>query len=561
MLNSISSTNWYKPLATNKLSRFGSLNIAFNGDIFVMGDSHQHTNNRCRLLSEIERRAKKESREKFLVLDCGDYNKGPYSREAEVNSITKFMINNPNVEFVMTLGNNEIDLKKDNPEAFLNDMKKLSSSGVRIVSANYQLDHNSDNKYIKPYTVINKNGKKIFITGLCVINRSKFHGDQTGDFGDNGEKVVNKVILPGIRKEKPDSIIILNHNCFGNSIELKLYLEDKLKKEDVPCKNVDFIVGGHVHRYYDVPPFYYPVPRCQGMGEFSLKMDPNTYNKIIKDAEYDAKSIEPEDKYKSIIENDENEKSFNQEIANIKADLRIPAQKLLSPSPLGTLIADGFMEKTGADVGLMLRSFVRGEFPEPGKITRLDLLSTFNLPRQLVTLEMTPAQLRDILNQSIYRQNLPIEDGYFIEHSKNLKITRKVFLNENDDNPIKKKVVQIHLKNPETNVWEPLLDEHGRPLEPNRKIKVATDSYTAKGSRVKHFKSLESKPFLENGKAVEVEDIIINGLKRLEQNNINYYPPSKIQNIYSYTYMSIPRLGEESGRYLLASPDPVEDTP
>lgn len=246
-------------------SEYQCKNLSFRGTtrIYAITDSHQQTRDKCALLSKVIEDAKKNHN--VLTLDCGDLFKGIYPRELEVESYLQIKKMLPNLEIVINIGNNDPGYNKESFDYFKKSMKQLTNSGIHVISANIS-DKNTNEAIegIKPYAVIKRDGDRILVTGFCINNLS-----QT-TYGVRSEDP--KKVLEGLKQtildEKPDGLIIMNHDWFTKSEELINFA----KKQGL---NVDLLIGGHEHDEFapnKEEKIYYPHAFNKSMYKFDLVM-------------------------------------------------------------------------------------------------------------------------------------------------------------------------------------------------------------------------------------------------------------------------------------------------
>ena len=147
--------------------------------IRALTDSHQEARAESELLSKISEDARKQNN--ILLLNCGDLFCGVYSRDLMSDLYLEFKKNNQNVEVVMTIGNNDPISSKDkyapkNPadgrnsiQYFKDTIKDFEENGISVVCANVQdKDTGKCPDWIKPYTIVERDGDRIFVTGFCI---------------------------------------------------------------------------------------------------------------------------------------------------------------------------------------------------------------------------------------------------------------------------------------------------------------------------------------------------------------------------------------------------------
>jgi 5'-nucleotidase len=177
------------------------------------------------------------SRYPTIVVDAGDFSQGtPY-----FNLFKGF----PEIELmnkmgydVVALGNHEFD----NGSKALS--KRLKLAKFKIVCANYQFKNKKLSKIVKPYTIIEVEGKKIGFLGLLCNMEKILMPDyyQEVTFFDP-ITAAKKVVDILINKERCDIIVCLSH--LGIDVEFQGDITDREIATQV--SGIDFIIGGHTH--------------------------------------------------------------------------------------------------------------------------------------------------------------------------------------------------------------------------------------------------------------------------------------------------------------------------
>ena len=178
-----------------------------------------------------------------IVVDAGDFSQGtPY-----FNLFKGF----PEIELmnkmgydVVTLGNHEFD---NGSKALA---KRLKLADFKIVCANYKFKNKKLARLVKPYTIINMDGKKIGFFGLLldmkrVLMPSHYQEVTFSDPIAAAQKMVDLLK----NKEQCDLIICLSH--LGIKPEHEGDITDKDIAENVP--GIDVIIGGHSHLLLEYP--------------------------------------------------------------------------------------------------------------------------------------------------------------------------------------------------------------------------------------------------------------------------------------------------------------------
>ena len=173
-----------------------------------------------------------DGRRNVLLLHAGDFSQGTSYFTEFHGDIEIDLINALGYDCV-TLGNHEFDNGLEELG------RRLSNLKCPVVCANYDFSPFEAGKYIKPYTVVKKAGKKIGIIGLLtditsVVSREI--ADRVPKF-DTAE-VLNKWAKHLREVEKCDLVIALTHIGYTEDTQL------------VPLsRGVDLVVGGHSHTF------------------------------------------------------------------------------------------------------------------------------------------------------------------------------------------------------------------------------------------------------------------------------------------------------------------------
>lgn len=228
--------------------------------IYAITDSHQETRKTRAFLSKILHETINDKN--VLFLNCGDMFKGIYSKNLERDSYIKMKSAKPDIEMVTTIGNNDFGFNRESLDYLIDTIRNFTSKGIKTVCANIFQTDGKRPDWLLPYTVVNRDGDRTFITGFCInnINTAKF-----GIVPKPQTDVINE-ILNAIKKEKPENVIILNHDYMPVSKDIV-----------ETCKNngikIDIVIGGHDHDI--VPPdtelnIYYPHSFSDSMYKMNL---------------------------------------------------------------------------------------------------------------------------------------------------------------------------------------------------------------------------------------------------------------------------------------------------
>ncbi|MBQ0077469.1 MAG: metallophosphoesterase [Bacteroidales bacterium] len=178
-------------------------------------------------------------RNNVLLLHAGDAVQGSSYFPILGGDLETDLINALGYDCV-TLGNHEFD------NGLEELARRLSRTKCPVVCANYDFSTFEAGKYITPYTIIRKAGRKIGIIGLdCDLSRvvSREIVDRIPAL--NTLEVANKWAAYLKNEEKCDLVIALSHLGYANEpgvddVELAAQTSD-----------VDIVIGGHSHTYLE----------------------------------------------------------------------------------------------------------------------------------------------------------------------------------------------------------------------------------------------------------------------------------------------------------------------
>ncbi|MBR5430776.1 MAG: metallophosphoesterase [Bacteroidales bacterium] len=176
--------------------------------------------------------------ENMLLVHAGDFSQGT-SYFSQLNGDLEIEVLNALKYDVVTLGNHEFD---NGPEDLA---RRLASLNCPVVCANYDFSTFEAGKYIKPYVIIEKAGKKIGLFGMLtditkVVDRNV--ADRLPKLDD--VEVANKWADYLKEDEKCDLVIALSHLGFN----VPEFDDIKLVKA---TRNVDLVIGGHTHSFLE----------------------------------------------------------------------------------------------------------------------------------------------------------------------------------------------------------------------------------------------------------------------------------------------------------------------
>ena len=468
--------------------------------IRAVTDSHQEARLESALLSKIAEEAKKQNN--ILLLNSGDLFGGVYSRDLMSDLYLQFKKSNPNVEVVMTIGNNDFISLQDkyapknpddrrSPIQFYKDtIKEFEENGINVVCANVKdKDSGKCPDWIKPYTVVERDGDRIFVTGFCV--------DRLPNKALNID-VVNQThafeeLRAAIEEEKPDSIIVLNHDYANTSRELFNYAREQGIK-------IDLIVGGHDHDNPKTEPdinLYSPKTFSKSMFEMDLLIRDNV-KKLMNIKEVSSETLPISSEFESVIKPYEEKSGILNKVA--PHVLNLP--KLYAhPGALGTFIADGMKDMCGVDAAFFASNVVRVPlyYQENADILNYDTRKIITFDSTVQQADLSVDELKEVLTSAVEnRLKLGEQNARFLQCSSNIKI-----VGEGNSKDKSYYIKQIYLND------EALLDDNGNAIDKTKLISCAFDNYIPTDGRSVALANANKVDVInDSGKKLRIDEVL-----------------------------------------------------
>lgn len=184
---------------------------------------------------------KKHGRENVLILDGGDFSMGS-SHFAVYKGDVEIELMNVLGYDAVCVGNHELDRGQEELAHRFNNAK------FEVLCANFDFTGSPLKDLVKPYTIVQKGGKKIAIIGLMLNMRSFSLNKNTKNLTYiNATDVLNRLAKELKEEQKCDLVIALSH-C-----GLYTGREGNPSDEQIAplTEHVDIIVGGHSHTYME----------------------------------------------------------------------------------------------------------------------------------------------------------------------------------------------------------------------------------------------------------------------------------------------------------------------
>lgn len=416
--------------------------------------SHHKSGNHIRILSVNDMHAGMERMPRFafivdslrreypelLVLSGGDNQTGnPFNDQYDPKGWPMIEMMNAIGFDASAVGNHEFDTGREG-FAYL-----ASHATFPFLCAN--MEPTADLPIRPRMTLRTKNGYTVGIISLLFINELGIpdsHPDKVRPFTFH-EPMESYERYLGMR-DSVDVLLFLNH--YG-------VLHDQALAKALPSGVVDLIVGGHSHTKIDRELYENGILITQAGSKLhyctltDLTLGPDRRviarsSRLIPIAEGGKEQPEMRALVDKIFANPEMHKA-----------LATTEEGLLSKEELGYLMTDAFREVTGADFALTNPGGIRIDSIAPGPISMLDVYTLDPFSNQMMTVELTPAELHRLF-----------ESG---------------FDQLDDRRPIVPSGLHVTyaLRADGTLEGVTILDDNDQPLDADRTYKVALSSYAA----------------------------------------------------------------------------------
>jgi len=349
----------------------------------------------AQLVGLIDRR-RSAARGPVLLLDAGDAFQGTYVSNMNHGEAMVDVMNLAGVD-AMTLGNHEFDWGLDVLRA------RIQQAHFPFLAANLEAESEDMLKGVLPYTVLDADGIKVGVLGLTyhdlatIVLRSAIEGVRSLPPAESVRRH-----LPELRRAC-DLIIVLSHLGLEGDRELARAIPE-----------IPVIVGGHLHQ---------TLPRGERVGDTLIVLagtsgyylgelvlhfdrarnrvaDIDTTGEVLKvtaDGPPNAQVADVVDKWQAAAN-----KAGSRVIGETAIALRAARGE---ETPLGNLITDAMRaadlgDGRRSDIALHNDGGLRANL-DAGPITYAELYAVLPFDNTLVGLDLTGAQVKDMLEQSI----------------------------------------------------------------------------------------------------------------------------------------------------------------
>ncbi|MBI4655665.1 MAG: bifunctional metallophosphatase/5'-nucleotidase [Elusimicrobia bacterium] len=455
----------------------------------------------------------KKEKNPYVLLDSGDTYQGTPEGNFTKGMATIMLMNQLGYA-ACAAGNHEYDYGEEN-------FKNLASSATfPFLGANvYYKETAKPVEYLKPYTIVEKNGKKIGVIGLAGKHTSITtlpSNVKHLEFRD--ETAQSYVWTQEIKKQNPDVIVILLHEGTDPSISLQKadmtsWTPDKKQASfgtiavARSSKGADVVLGGHLHTgifngYFDKESSTLISESFWGLTDVTridLEFDDATGKFKSASAKLIPLWIDETGEDEKILETIESFSAVvNKEMDRVIGKTEIEINETLPgsgkfDSPIGNWFCDILRKHAKTDIAVQNTGGIRS-YLKKGDIRIRDIYHIMPFENTLVTFKITGRQLENMM-----RENLRPE------RSKMQVSGIKVRFRMSSE----RKPVEIYI------------ERNGKKVNPEDEFTIATNNYLTSGGFGEKFIS-EIKEIADT--MIPIRDALIKGVA--EARTISKQPDS-----------------------------------
>jgi 5'-nucleotidase / UDP-sugar diphosphatase len=310
----------------------------------------------------------------------------------------------------MALGNHEFDWGQDVLHSI------ISSASFPVLSANVFMHGGGLLKGTKPYVILKKKGVRIAVIGITTPETfyTTKPGNVTGLTFVPPEKVL-PAIIRRVRGQGASLVIALTHYGLDSDRELARKVS-----------GIDLIVGGHSHTAIMDPIVESGTVIVQAgsngiyLGVMKITFDAQkkkVQNFTREDelrlvssssgAQLDPNVARIVDKYESQVKTE-----FSKVVGTAAADL---TRASTGESGLGDMVTDAMRDASGAQIAFQNGGGIRADIPK-GPITVEQVFTALPFDNNLVSMDLTGEQIRELLEKSVLSENILQVSGIQIEY-------------------------------------------------------------------------------------------------------------------------------------------------
>ncbi|MBD1380725.1 bifunctional metallophosphatase/5'-nucleotidase [Metabacillus arenae] len=339
----------------------------------------------------------------------------------------------------------------------------FKGSNTPYISANV-INKKTKKPLFSPYIIKEVNGMKIgFIGAVTTETNAYLLPESKKKIEITDEITAINHSVSRLKEQGISSIIVLAHISAKSKLNGSNAKEALIEMAPKIDDEVDVLFAGHNHQYANTTIENKLIVQAYSYGKaFShvkLKIDPSTGDIAKKHAEIiptEHKNISPDQETSQLLDKYSQRlgTTLSKEVGTISKTVSRKKDNK-GNSSLASLVAESQKASVGADMAFMHHGGIRANL-EKGQITMKDLYTVLPFPHQVVKLELTGKQIKEVLEQqwALGKKNLLQASGISFTYNENLPFGERILL---------------------------LKDQEGNELEEGKRYNIAVSSYLAKG--------------------------------------------------------------------------------
>jgi len=405
----------------------------------------------------------------------------------------------------MAIGNHEFDYGSANFE------RQMYRVPFPVLGANI-FYKGTKHRFSRPYTILERNGIRLGVIGIIGQDARSValpSGITELEFEDP-----IPVVAAAVKELRPqvDLIVVLAHQGKTGPMQTDAEAHPDLQRdfdEDIrlcgAVPGIDVFIGGHAHRGIETP-YVHPVTGTLIVQTYGYGTRLGYLQLRLKDGKVVSHRGELlkvwSDQLPPDPVVDAKMKRYQQQVAPLIGEVLATARHRLSrdyraESLLGSFVADILLRRGQADVAFHNAGGLRADLPE-GPITKGNVLDALPFVNSLAVVEMTGAQIREVLEQGF-----TLERGMIQVSGLRAVYDRK--------RPAGRRLLELEIG--------------GRPVDDAKTYRVATNSFLAEGGDL-YQTFLRAKPIQRGGLLSEVVMEYLRKQKEIEPPRLGRLVPA-----------------------------------
>lgn len=398
----------------------------------------------------------KAENRRTLILDSGDFMQGPVISSFFEGASTVDVYNAIGVD-AAAVGNHEFDYGQDVLA------ERIAQAEFPFLAANIVDERTgAAPEGIEPYVIENLQGVKVGVIGVAnpdtklVTLPSATEGLRFLDLADSAAAV--NAAVAELRAKKVETIVVTAHQGLESETEGGLAeLVGQLSSE------IDLVLGGHIPLEFDTVINGIPVVQSfgntRGYSDVTLTVDRATKDVVDVVTELDAtfvEGVDPDPEVAAIIEGYQAQlgAELGQTVGTATTSI-LRGESRAVESEMGNFVTDAMRTHLeGVDIAVTNAGGLRADI-DAGPITLEEIYAVLPFNNTLVTMDLTGAQVRQVLEEGANTQFGTVQvSGLTWAY--------------NASAPFGSRVTSVTLAD-------------GTPLDPNTTYRVATNNFMAAG--------------------------------------------------------------------------------